>query len=346
MKEGRVLVTGGAGFIGCHVADRYLSQGRDVTILDNLERKGAQANLAWLRERHGDRLDTVEADITRPSEQAERAVAETSMVIHLAAQVAVTTSVVDPRHDFNVNLLGTFNLLEAARQASEPPIFLYSSTNKVYGGLDDLRIEMGEGGYHFADRTAGIAEDQPLDFHSPYGCSKGGADQYVRDYARIFGVPTVVFRQSCIYGTRQFGVEDQGWVAHFVISAVLGRPLTIYGDGHQVRDTLYIDDLVDAYDAAANRIDVTRGQVYNIGGGPAHIASPLSLVRELEGILGQRIEVRFSDWRPGDQKVYVSDIGRAKRDFGWAPKTDLLTGLRRLVEWVRKNQKVLESVGL
>jgi CDP-paratose 2-epimerase len=346
MKQGRILLTGGAGFIGCHLADRYLSQGRQVTVLDNLERKGGEANVAWLRQRHGDRLDLLVADIAERSWEIERVVASTSVVFHMAAQVAVTTSVADPRRDFDVNLLGTFNLLEAARQAREPPIFLYASTNKVYGGLEDLQIELGESGYCLPERPDGIGEDEPLDFHSPYGCSKGGADQYLRDYARIFGVPTVVFRQSCIYGTRQFGIEDQGWVAHFVISAVLGRPLTIYGDGRQVRDALYIDDLLDAFDAAVEGIDVTRGRVYNIGGGPTHTASPLGLLRSLEEILEKKIEVDFSDWRPGDQKVYISDIRRAQHDFGWAPKTDLPTGLRHLVEWVQGNQELLRSVGL
>jgi CDP-paratose 2-epimerase len=328
MKEGRILVTGGAGFIGSHLADRFLSQGRQVTVLDNLERVGAEANLDWLRQRHGDRLDLLAA------------------VFHMAAQVAVTTSVADPRRDFEVNLLGSFNLLEAARQAKDPPIFIFASTNKVYGGLDGLRVELEDDGYCLPERPEGIGEDQPLDFHSPYGCSKGGADQYVRDYVRIFDVPSVVFRQSCIYGTRQFGIEDQGWVAHFAISAILGRPLTIYGDGQQVRDTLYIDDLLDAFEGAAEHIDVTGGRIYNIGGGPAHTASPLSLLRELEQILGKHIEVDYSDWRPGDQKVYISDIRRARRDFGWAPKTDLRAGLGRLVEWVQANQELLRSVGL
>ncbi len=346
MKRGRVVVTGGAGFIGSHVADRYLAQGHAVTILDNLERAGAKANLAWLKERHGDGFEILEADITQRSDAVQRAVGEASVVFHLAAQVAVTTSVTDPRRDFEVNLLGTFNLLEAARQGSEPPIFLFASTNKVYGALEELRIQLGEGGYYFSDRPLGIAEDQPLDFHSPYGCSKGGADQYVHDYARIFAAPTIVFRQSCIYGTRQFGIEDQGWVAHFAISAVRERPLTIYGDGHQVRDALYIDDLVDAFEAAVMHIDVTRGQIYNIGGGPDCTVSPLELVRELEELLGKRIKASFSDWRPGDQKVYVSDIRRAQRDFGWTPKTDLRTGLGRLVQWVQENQRLLESVRL
>ena len=346
MREGHILVTGGAGFIGCHLADRYLSQGRQVTVIDNLERAGAKANVDWLRQRYGDRFDLLVADIAERNWEVERVVASTAVVFHMAAQVAVTTSVADPRRDFEVNLLGTFNLLEAARQAKEPPIFLFASTNKVYGGLEDLSIELGESGYYLPERPEGIGEDELMDFHSPYGCSKGGADQYVRDYVRIFGVPSVVFRQSCIYGTRQFGIEDQGWVAHFVISSVLGRPLTIYGDGHQVRDALYIDDLLDAFGAAVECINVTRGRIYNIGGGPAHIASPLSLLQALEEILGKHIEVGFSDWRPGDQKVYISDIRKAQREFGWTPKTDLRTGLGRLVEWVQGNQELLRSVVL
>jgi CDP-paratose 2-epimerase len=346
MREGHIIVTGGAGFIGCHLADRYLSQGRQVTVIDNLERAGAKANAEWLRERHGDRFDLLVTDVAERSWELERVVGSAAVVFHMAAQVAVTTSVADPRRDFEVNLLGTLNLLEAARQAKEPPALLFASTNKVYGGLDDLRIELGENGYYLPQRPDGISEDEPMDFHSPYGCSKGGADQYVRDYARIFDIPTVVFRQSCIYGTRQFGIEDQGWIAHFVISAILGRPLTIYGDGQQVRDTLYVDDLLEAFNAAAEGIDTTRGRIYNMGGGPCNIASPLSLLSALEEILGKHIEVEFSDWRPGDQKVYISDVRKAQRDFAWTPKTDLRTGLGRLVEWVQGNQELLRSVGL
>jgi CDP-paratose 2-epimerase len=346
MREGRILVTGGAGFIGCHLADRYLSQGRQVTVIDNLERVGAKANVDWLRQRHGDRLDLLVADIAERNWEVERVVASAAVVFHMAAQVAVTASVANPRRDFEVNLLGTLNLLEAARQAKESPILLFASTNKVYGGLEDLHIELGENGYYLPEHPDGISEDEPLDFHSPYVCSKGGADQYMRDYARIFDIPTVVFRQSCIYGTRQFGIEDQGWIAHFAISAILGRPLTIYGDGHQVRDTLYIDDLLDAFGTAAEHIDVTRGRIYNIGGGAAHTASPLSLLQALEEILGKHIEVDYSDWRPGDQKVYISDVRKAQREFGWTPKTDSHAGLERLVEWVQGNQELLRSVGL
>jgi CDP-paratose 2-epimerase len=256
-------------------------------------------------------------------------------VYHLAAQVAVTTSVKDPRNDFEVNALGTLNVLEAVRKFAADAVVVYASTNKVYGRMEDVAIVEGPTRYRYRDHPHGIAEDRPLDFHSPYGCSKGCGDQYVRDYARIYGLKTVVMRQSCIYGTRQFGIEDQGWLAHFCIAARHGRPITIYGDGKQVRDVLWIDDLVAAYDAAAGQIDVAGGQVYNIGGGPTNtVAAWAEFGPLLEDVAGAPIEVDFADWRPGDQPVYVSDIRKAQRDLHWWPHVPLDVGLRRLWNWV------------
>ena len=249
----RTLITGGAGFIGANLAHRLIDQGYDVVVYDNLSRPGADKNAAWLRAEHSERWTLVQADI-RDFDTLRRAAADADIIYHLASQVAVTTSVLDPRHDFEVNALGTFNVLEAARLSGRRPIVVYASTNKVYGGMEDVTVVQTAAGYAYRDFPRGIPETQPLDFHSPYGCSKGAGDQYVRDYARIYGLPTVVFRQSCIYGERQFGVEDQGWLAHFVISAVLGRPITIYGDGKQVRDVLFIDDLLKAFERAVRRV--------------------------------------------------------------------------------------------
>jgi CDP-paratose 2-epimerase len=272
---------------------------------------------------------------------------EFDAVIHLAGQVAVTTSVANPREDLEINVLGTFNLLEAIRHAGQKPLFIYASTNKVYGGMEELRIVEREDRYACRDYPGGVPETAPLDFHSPYGCSKGAADQYVRDYNRIYGIPTVVFRQSCIYGERQFGVEDQGWVAWFVIAAALGRPITIYGDGKQVRDVLFVEDLVDAYLMAYERPAQVTGRVYNVGGGPQFT---MSVWREfgpiLEEALGRRIEVTLAGWRPGDQPVYVSDIGAIARDLGWRPKTDIRSGVRRLVGWVEEHKDLLRQLGL
>ena len=332
------LITGGAGFIGSNLADALASDGWVVWIFDLLARPGVERNLAWLQERHGGRIRFIRGDV-RDFPAVAEAVRQAEVVFHLAAQVAVTTSLIDPRTDFEINALGTLNVLEAARQARHRPIVLYTSTNKVYGAMEEVPVVEEATRYRYADRPFGIDERQPLDFHSPYGCSKGAADQYVRDYARIYGLPTVVFRMSCIYGPRQFGTEDQGWVAHFVISAMTGRPITIYGDGKQVRDLLFVTDLVAAMRAAVERIDRTAGQVYNIGGGPEHT---LSVWHEFAPLLGEILDrpldpPAFGPWRPGDQKVYVSDIRKAMRDLDWRPQVGVREGLTRLAEWVREN---------
>jgi CDP-paratose 2-epimerase len=334
------LITGGAGFIGTNLADHYLSLGKKVVIFDNLSRTGTKNNVAWLRKKHGNRFTLLEGDIRWPDQALFDAVNQSEVVFHLAAQVAVTTSVTDPREDFEVNALGTFNILEAVRKSSSRPAVLYTSTNKVYGKMADLAIEEKSGRYEYRDLRRGVDETRPLDFYSPYGCSKGTGDQYVIDYARIYGLKTVVFRQSCIYGPRQFGVEDQGWLAWFAIRALQRRPVTIYGDGKQVRDALYAADLIRAYDMAIANIDRTSGKAYNIGGGPANTLSLLELIDHLEKKFGYRLEYSFDDWRPGDQLVYVSNIERARADFGWVPEVSVPDGVARLATWVQQNENL------
>lgn len=341
-----ILITGGAGFMGTNFADHYLSAGERVTIVDNLSRKGSRYNLDYLKAHpRAEHLRTIIADVRQPTAVVQQAVEAADVVFHFAAQVAVTTSVSDPRDDFENNALGTFNMLELVRLSqAKQPVFFFSSTNKVYGGMQDVIIEKGDRHYFYKDLDNGIPEERFLDFHSPYGCSKGAADQYVRDYARIYGLRTVVFRQSCIYGYRQFGVEDQGWLAWFTIAAVLNRPITIYGDGMQVRDVLFISDLIDAYQMALNHIETTGGRVYNIGGGAANTLSLLQLLDFLRAELNPDLSAAFADWRPGDQPVYVSDIGRAEREFGWHPKTSWQEGTRQLLDWVKDNRGVLEKL--
>jgi CDP-paratose 2-epimerase len=334
----KALITGGAGFIGSNLADRLIRRGHQVIVYDDLSRLGAEKNVTWLRSSHGQAWSLLQADI-RDFEALRQAVADVDVVYHLASQVAVTTSVQDPRHDFEVNALGTFNVLESARLSGRKPIVLYASTNKVYGGMEDVETIEGEQGYAYRDFPLGIPETHPLDFHSPYGCSKGAGDQYVRDYARIYDLQTVVFRQSCIYGPRQFGVEDQGWVAWFLIAAVTGRPITIYGDGKQVRDVLWIDDLLDLYEQAIERIDVAKGRVYNVGGGPDNtLAVWHELGPMMAALMGRGIEVSHSGWRPGDQYIFVADIRKAEQELGWRPKTSKEEGVRRLYEWVAANK--------
>lgn len=335
------LITGGAGFIGSNYVSRLLNRGEKVTIFDNLSRAGARRNLEWLRETYGDDSFQLIIGDTRDAKAIQDAAKPADVIVHLAAQVAVTTSVTKPREDFEINAIGTFNTLEAARASGRNPAILYSSTNKVYGGMDDVRVAEADNRYYYADLPLGAPETQPLDFHSPYGCSKGCGDQYVRDYHRIYGLPTVVFRQSCIYGLRQFGIEDQGWVAWFVIAAITGRPITIYGDGKQVRDILFVDDLLNAYDAAIANMDKVAGQVYNVGGGPE---KTISIWNEfcpmLEKLVGHPLPITRGDWRPGDQRVYISDIRKAEKELGWKPQVTVEEGVRRLFEWVNANRQL------
>jgi CDP-paratose 2-epimerase len=337
------LITGGAGFVGSNYCAHLLENGQKVTVFDNLSRKGTESNLDWLKSKYGEKsFAFIKGDI-RDFPALQAAMRDIDVVVHLAAQVAVTTSVTDPRSDFEINAFGTFNVLEAARLSGKNPIVLYASTNKVFGGMEEVRVKCDDVKYYYEDYPLGIPENQLLDFHSPYGCSKGTGDQYMRDYYRIYGLRTVVFRQSCIYGTRQFGIEDQGWVAWFVIAAQLGKKITIYGDGKQVRDILFVSDLCNAYDAAVESIDKAAGQIFNVGGGPNNT---LSIWKEfcpiLEELLGQPIPTAKGDWRPGDQPIYVSDIRKAKEVLGWEPKVSAREGIEKLFTWVKENKELFE----
>lgn len=333
----KVFITGGAGFIGVNSAAHFLGAGHEVVIFDNLSRKGGPANLAWLKERFDGRFTFIKEDI-RDYDALCAAVPGADVVLHLASQVAVTTSVQNPREDFEINALGTFNVLEAVRHVAPDAAVLYASTNKVYGGMEAVGIVEQPTRYAYADYPNGIPESYPLDFHSPYGCSKGAGDQYVQDYARIYGLRTLVFRQSCIYGRRQFGVEDQGWVAHFVIATVLGRPISIYGDGKQVRDLLHVSDLIRAYELGIERVDELSGQAFNVGGGPANTLSIwVEFGPMLADLSGREVAVKRGDWRPGDQRVFVADIGKAQAKLGWTPQVSPADGIRDLYEWVAAN---------
>jgi CDP-paratose 2-epimerase len=338
-REKPVLITGGCGFIGTNLAHRILSSGHSVLLFDNLSRPGVEKNLRWLRQEHGD-LMRIEAADVQDAHALRRAVERASKVFHFAAQVAVTTSLTNATHDFDVNARGTLNLLEAIRGMDEPPPLVFTSTNKVYGGLPDITMRKNGQRYEPADenvRRFGIGEARPLDFHSPYGCSKGTADQYVIDYARTFGLPAVVFRMSCIYGLHQFGTEDQGWVAHFLIRALKGEPITIYGDGMQVRDILFADDLVDAFLFAQAEMPKLSGHAFNVGGGPENVISLIDLLDMIERLDGHRPAVRYGAWRPGDQRYYVSDTRKLQSMTGWCAKVGVEEGVRHLYEWLRDN---------
>jgi CDP-paratose 2-epimerase len=335
-RDAPILITGGAGFIGTNVADHFLSSGQPVLIFDDLSRPGVERNLAWLHQTHGSLLQ-VEVGEIQEYARLRKLVRKASKVFHFAAQVAVTTSLESPLHDFEVNARGTLNLLEALRELSQPPPLIFTSTNKVYGALDDIQLRAIPGRCEPENRLlreSGFSEARPLDFHNPYGCSKGAADQYVLDYARTFRLPAVVFRMSCIYGPHQFGTEDDGWVAHFLIRALKGQAITIYGDGKQVRDLLFIDDLVEALALAFESIPAVSGQAFNIGGGPAQTISPLELVDLITELQSIRPLVRFDEWRPADQQYYVSDIRKFTTATGWRPKVTVREGVARLCEWL------------
>jgi CDP-paratose 2-epimerase len=334
--RGTTLITGGAGFIGTNLAHRLLSQGVRVLIYDNLSRAGVESNLRWLTSLHGDLVEVEVADV-RDAARVRSAVSRASQVFHLAAQVAVTTSLDRPMEDFEINVRGTLNVLEAARSALNPPSLVFTSTNKVYGDLADLSLVRSETRYEPADpalRAHGVAEDRPLEFHSPYGCSKGAADQYVLDYARTYGLPAAVFRMSCIYGPHQFGTEDQGWVAHFLIRALAGDEITLYGDGRQVRDLLHVQDLFDAFLLAQRHMPEIAGHAFNMGGGAENTVSLLELVGWIGELAGERPEVRFSGWRTGDQKYFVSDSRRFRRATGWSPRVSARRGVEALHGWL------------
>ncbi|MGD0130809.1 MAG: GDP-mannose 4,6-dehydratase [Bryobacteraceae bacterium] len=337
----KTIITGGAGFIGSNASSRYLRRGHQVVVVDSLARDGVSENLEWLRSLGGalqfHQIDVRESgDVSRVFREHRDA----DQILHLAAQVAVTTSVKDPREDFEINALGTFNVLEAMRESSMRAPLIYSSTNKVYGEMTSVGTVERNGRWDYQSLPTGVSEEHCLDFHSPYGCSKGSADQYVIDYHRIYGLRTIVFRQSCIYGYRQFGAEDQGWVAWFMIASQLGRPITIYGDGKQVRDILFIDDLLDAYDAAFAAPDKAAGRAFNVGGGPSNVVSLRDLLAFIEQRSGAQIRAGSADWRPGDQKCFISDISRAKAELGWSPKISCPQGLGLLYDWIEKNREL------
>ncbi len=342
-----VLVTGGAGFIGCNVAERLARSGHDVLIYDALARAGVERNLAWLKEKHPTKISVVIGDI-RDEASVAAAAGEAAAVFHFAAQVAVTTSLVDPKDDFTVNVAGTIALLEALRRRDNPAPLLFASTNKVYGDLADIPLEATNDAYLPRDgelRVHGINEERPLDFHTPYGCSKGAADQYVLDYARSFGVPTVVMRMSCIYGPRQMGTEDQGWVAHFLIRALEGSPITIYGDGRQVRDILNVSDAVDAYLAAWRRIAVVQGRAFNLGGGPENAVSLRQLLRHVEDLIGRPLQLVFDEWRAGDQRYYVTDTRRVRQALALPRPVTWRKGVAELATWLAQERGLPEITG-
>jgi CDP-paratose 2-epimerase len=338
------LITGGAGFIGVNLADRLLSQGKKVLVFDNLSRAGVQNNLLWLKERYSENLQVIIGDV-RDKEAIKMAVESAEQVFHFAAQVAVTTSLANPFLDFEVNALGTLNMLEAIRNSAQQPPVVFTSTNKVYGDLEDVGIAMNDTRYYAENlhfRKHGISEQRTLSFHSPYGCTKGVADQYMLDYSRTFGLKTVVFRMSCIYGLHQFGNEDQGWVAHFLIQALKNKPITLYGDGKQVRDILFIDDLVNAFLLAQENIHEISGNAYNIGGGVKNTISLLELIDLISEISGKKPEVFFDEWRPSDQKYYVSDFTKFQTSTGWQPKNSTKEGVTRLYKWLKENADLSE----
>lgn len=339
----KVLITGGAGFIGVNTAYYYAQKKHDVIILDNFSRLGNRDNISWLKKNARKKPSVVEADLRDPR-GLKKIVNSADIIFHFAGQVTVTKSVQNPMDDFENNLLGTLNLLEAIRISKSKAVLLYSSTNKVYGALDHLQIAEKKTRYEFTNLPKGVPETTPLDFYSPYGCSKGASDQYIRDYHRIYGLRTIVFRQSCIYGPHQFGIEDQGWVAWFIIAVLTGKPITIYGNGKQVRDLLYIDDLLNAFDLATTHIEKTQGSIYNIGGGAKNTLSVwYEFLPILTRLLKKKIPVIFADIRPGDQPIYISDISKAKRDFDWQPKISVENGIELLYAWILQHKKLFLS---
>jgi CDP-paratose 2-epimerase len=331
-----VLITGGAGFIGTNLADRLLAAGERVIIYDNLSRPGVERNLLWLQDKYGKQVEVRIADI-RNTLALDKAVSEVRNVFHFSAQVAVTTSVENPAADFAVNAAGAFALLEAIRKAPAPPTLLFTSTNKVYGAMKGVRLQKNHHRYMPLDpmlQSFGMGEETPLSFLSPYGCSKGCVDQYVLDYSRTYGIEAAVFRMSCIYGPHQFGTEDQGWVAHFAIRTLSNDPISIYGDGSQVRDLLFVEDLVDAFLLARQLMPQIKGQAFNIGGGPERSVSLLELLQLLQDMHGDLPAINFGDWRTGDQRYYVSDIRKFSRISGWTPRHSVEEGVRLLYDWL------------
>ncbi|MBS1120686.1 MAG: NAD-dependent epimerase/dehydratase [Deltaproteobacteria bacterium] len=341
MMDAPVLIIGGAGFIGSNLAARFAAQGYRVRIYDSLSRPGVEQNLAWLQMQHGDRIEAEIADV-RDRVRLRGAVAGARAVFHFAAQVATTTSLLEPRHDFEVNAWGTLEVLEALRVQATPPPLVFASTNKVYGSLQDVPM-MIEGSRWRPTSAAlaatGIDERRGLAFRTPQGCSKGAADQYVLDYAHSFGLPATVLRMSCIYGPRQLGTEDQGWVAHFLICALRDQEITIYGDGRQVRDVLFVDDLIDALDRAWTHIDAIRGRAFNIGGGPGNSISLVELVDLISLLRGSSPDIAMEGWRAGDQRYYVSDPSAFTAATGWRPRISPRAGVEALYGWLLEQRR-------
>jgi len=333
-----ILITGGAGFIGVNTAKAFYQEGWNVSVLDNLSRCGTEKNLQWLLEETDSDIAFYQVDI-RQQDNLSDVIKQVKpdMLLHLAAQVAVTTSYLNPREDFEINALGSLNIMEAVRLFSPETFTLYASTNKVYGGMEDVPVKLTENGYKFRDLVSGVSEFQPLDFHSPYGCSKGVADQYTIDYARIYNLNTCSFRQSCIYGPRQFGIEDQGWVAWFTIASKLNKSITLYGDGWQTRDVLNVKDLAAAYMAAWNRRSSISGQAFNIGGGPDNTLCLRDLLKFLESELNIAINPSYAASRPGDQPVFICDIRKAMSLLEWTPTINVYDGVKELIDWVQAN---------
>ena len=337
-----VLVTGGAGFIGSNIANRLAGEGHDVLIFDALSRPGVDRNLKWLQGRHPRRISFVQGDV-RDEDALASVARQAGAIFHMAAQVAVTTSMIEPREDFDINIRGTLHLLDAVRLSGRRTPVVFASTNKVYGDLADLEFALRDGAYQPMDdaiRTHGISEARPLDFHTPYGCSKGAADQYVLDYARSFGLPTAVLRMSCIYGERQMGTEDQGWVAHFLIRALEGEPITLYGDGYQVRDILDVRDAVDAYMAVWKNIEQVSGRAFNLGGGPANAVSLRKIVAHIGHLTGREPDLRFDDWRAGDQRYFVADARLIRRTLGLARPRGWREGVADLARWLAEERNL------
>jgi CDP-paratose 2-epimerase len=342
LRRRPILITGGAGFIGSNLADRFARDGHDVLVYDAVTRPGVERNLHWLKKRHPSKVSSVIGDI-RDEASLAQAAGDAQAVFHMAAQVAVTTSLTDPREDFEINVRGTLNLLEALRLRNEPVPLIFASTNKVYGDLADVGLDKSGDIYVPSDpliRAVGIGESRPLDFHTPYGCSKGAADQYVLDYARSFDMPTCVLRMSCIYGQRQMGNEDQGWVAHFLIRALKGEPISIYGDGCQVRDVLDVSNAVEAYVSAWKNIDAVRGRAFNLGGGVANAISLRQLIAHIESILGRPVETDYSEWRAGDQRYYVSDTRLITQELGLHTPTPWRRGVAALAHWLQDEMQL------
>jgi CDP-paratose 2-epimerase len=344
--NGPIAIVGGSGFIGSNLADSLLASGGSVVVIDNLSRADAPENLAWLKRRHNERMAAHILDI-RDMNALAPALLGVKAVFHLAAQTSATASLIDPREDFAINAGGTLNLLEAIRQTGRRIPFIFASTNKVYGSMDGISLDL-EGRRVPTDATLaafGINEGQPLDFCTPYACSKGVADQYVLNYGRTFGLPTIVLRMGCIYGPRQFGTEDRGWVAHFLLRALAREPVTVYGDGNQVRDILHVSDAIAACRRVLAHIDGLKPRAFNLGGGPANAVSLIGLLAEISRIIGRRVEVRYADSRAGDQAYFVADTRSLTNELGWRARIGWREGLKDLVNWLRRNRKIRRSAG-